>query len=141
MIWTDRCSVGIPELEEQHKRVFERFVLLKEIVAKGGGWNDLHSALATLIKDAEFCSALEEALMRIHDYQERERHTKEHGDLMRSLHAMEKTALTTGLTEEMMGTAFAATVKHHRTQDRRHARYLQRAIRSMTSAVGKSITQ
>ncbi len=120
-------SVGIPELDEHHKHMFERLVFVKETMAKGGGWNDMHSALAILIKDFEFCFAVEEALMRIHDYPERERHKKEHLDLLQSLHAMEKAALTTGLTEKMIGTAFAATMKHHLTQDRRNACYLPHA--------------
>jgi len=124
MKWTYDGAVGIPELDEQHKHVFERFAFVKEAMARGGGWNDMHSALAILIKDLEFCSAVEEALMRIHDYPGRERHKKEHVDLLQSLHAMEKAALTTGLTEEMIGTAFAAAMKHHLTQDRRHAGYL-----------------
>lgn len=141
MNWTQDCSVGIPELEAQHKRVFDRFVLLKEMLAKGGGWNDLHSALAALIKDFEFCSALEEALMSIHEYGEREHHMKDHLDLMKCLRAMEKTTLTSGLTEKIIGAAFAATMKHHLLEDRRYAIHLQQAIRAALSDVGGAVPQ
>src|SRR4030067_3676498 len=113
MKWTYDGAVGIPELDEQHKPVFARFAFVKETMARGAGWNDMHSALAILIKDFEFCSAVEEALMRIHDYPGRERHKKEHVDLLQSLHAMEKAALTTGLTEQMIGTALADAVNTH----------------------------
>ncbi|MCX7140227.1 MAG: hypothetical protein NT123_03835 [Proteobacteria bacterium] len=117
-------SVEIPELDEQHKHVFERFVFVKDTLANGGGWNDTHAALATLITRFEFCSSVEEALMQIHDYPDCECHKKEHAELLQNLHAMEKATLTTGLTEKMIGTAFAATMKHHLTQDRRYARFL-----------------
>jgi len=127
MKWIDDCAVGIPELDKRHNDMFERFVFVKDIMAGGAGWNDVHSALATLIKDFAFCSAVEEALMRIHDYPGYEVHKQEHADLLQSLRAMEKAVLTTGLTEEMIGTAFAATMKHHLTQDRRYSRYLPRA--------------
>jgi hemerythrin-like metal-binding protein len=116
--------VEIPELDQQHKHVFERFVFVKNTLAKGCGWNATHVALATLITRFEFCSAMEEALMQIHDYPDCEGHKKEHADLLQNLHAMQKATLTTGLTEKMIGTAFAAAMRHHLTQDRRYARFL-----------------
>lgn len=124
MKWTNDCSIGIPELDEQYKRVIERFAFVREIATKGGGWNDIHLALVTLIKRFEFCSAVEEALMRIDVYPRCERHKKEHASLLLGLRAMENAALTTGLTEEMIGTAFAATMKHHLIHNRHFARYL-----------------
>jgi len=126
MKWTYDGAIGIPELGERHKHMFERFVLVKDTMVEGGNWNDMHSALAILIKDLEFCFAVEEALMRIHDYPECERHMEEHVELLQSLHAMEKAALTNGLTDKMIGTAFAATMKHHLVQDRRYARSVPR---------------
>ena len=117
-------TTAVPELDRQHKQLFERFVFVKETLARGGGWNDQHAALQTLIRQFEFCSSLEETLMQIQHYPEREDHRKEHADLLRVMHAMEKAALTTGLTEDMIGTGFAATMKHHLTQDRRYARCL-----------------
>ena len=121
-------SVGIPELGERHNHLFERFVLVKDTLVDGVSWNDMHSALAMLIKDLEFCFALEEALMRIHDYPECERHMEEHAELLQSVRVMEKAALTNGLTDKMIGTAFAATMKHHLVQDRRYARSLPRVM-------------
>ena len=124
---TNHHSTGIAELDVQLGHVFDRFVFVKDTMARGGGWNDTHAALATLITRFEFCSAVEEAVMRIHDYPESDSHRKEHAKLLLSLHDMERAALTTGLTEEMIGAAFAATMKHHLTQDRRYARYQPQA--------------
>jgi hemerythrin-like metal-binding protein len=121
---TDGCALRIPELDEQHKLVFERFVLVKESMAKGRGWNEMHLALATLIKSFEFCAAVEEALMRIHGFPGGERHKREHVELLESLHELERANLTTGVTEKMIGSTFASTMKHHLTQDRGYARYL-----------------
>jgi hemerythrin-like metal-binding protein len=123
---TNRRLLDIPVLDEEHKRVFERFVLVKETMAKGKGWDDLHLALANLIKSFELCAGVEEALMRIHAYPGSERHKKEHADLLLRFQDMEKANLTTGLTEEMIGSTFASTMKHHLTQDWPCARYLPR---------------
>jgi len=120
----DKPSAGISELQRRHKRMFERFVLVKETMAKGRGWDAMHSALATLSKCFESCFAMEEALMRIHDCPGRNGHEKEHADLLQRIHAMEVANLRTGLTEQMIGMAFAATMKHHLTQDRSFARCL-----------------
>ena len=120
----DNRSVGISELERRHQRLFERFVLVKETMAKGRGWDAMHSALATLIDCFKSCFAMEEALMRIHDCAERKGHEQEHADLLQMIHAMEVANLSTGLTEQMIGMAFAATMKHHLTQDRSYARCL-----------------
>jgi len=120
-------TAAVPELDRQHRQLFERFVFVKETMARGGGWNDLHAALQTLTQRFEFCSSVEEALMQIQRYPECENHGKEHADLLRTMHAMEKAALTTGLTQNMIGKAFAATMKHHLTQDRRYARTLPQA--------------
>ncbi len=129
-------SARMPELDEQHKHVFDRFVFVKDTVARGSGWNITHAALATLITRFEYCSAVEEALMQIHDYPECEDHKKEHADLLLNLHEMERATLTSGLTEKMVGAAFAAAMKHHLTQDRRYARYLPQARGSMPESPG-----
>lgn len=120
----DDRSAGIPVLDEQHLDVFECFVFVKRTMARGGGWNDTHLALEALIKSFEFCAAVEESLMRIHDYPGYEGHRKEHVDLLLGLREMEKANLSTELTEKMIGSAFASTLKHHLAQDRSCARYL-----------------
>jgi hemerythrin-like metal-binding protein len=120
-------TTAVPELDRQHRQLFERFLFVKETMARGGGWNDQHAALQTLIRRFEFCTSLEEALMQIQHYPECEGHRDEHADLLRIMRAMERATLTSGLTEGMIGTAFAATMKHHLTQDRRYARTLPQA--------------
>ena len=126
MEWPNDCSVGIPVLDEQHYHVRERFECVKETMARGEGWNDLHLALTTLIERFELCVAVEEALMRIHGYPESERHRKEHADLLLCLRRLEKANLSNGLTGKMIGVAFASMMGHHLTEDRRHARHLMR---------------
>ena len=120
----DGCSGELPGLGEHQKKVFERLVLVKETMAKGGGYGDMHFALATLIKSFEYCAAVEEALMLRHGYPGYEPHKKQHVDLLSSLRALETMNLSTGLTEKMIGAAFASMMRHHLTQDRPYARYL-----------------
>jgi hemerythrin len=127
MSWTGDFSAGIRELGEQHKGLFERLVFVKETMAKGAGWNEMQAALLSLITRFESCFAVEETLMRIHGYPGCELHAQEHVGLLLRLRAMETANLTSGLTEKMIGTAFATTMRHHLTQDRPYARYLPQA--------------
>ena len=127
MKWEYQGSLGVPELDERLNRAFERFALVKRTQAEGGCWNDVHFELATLSAELELCFTVEEALMRIHDYPDRERHSQEHAELLQSVQALERATLTTGLTGKMIGAAFAATMGHHLTQDRRYVRHLSKS--------------
>lgn len=127
MKWEYQDSVGIPELDVRLDRVFQRFASVKENQAEGGCWNEVYSELATLKAELEFCFAVEEALMRIHDYPDGERHRNEHAELLQGVLALERAALTNALTGKMIGTFIAAAVGHHLTQDRRHGRRLPKA--------------
>lgn len=127
MKWEYQGSLGVPELDERLNRAFERFASVKRTLAEGGCWNELHSELATLNAELAFCFAVEEALMRIHDYPDGERHREEHAELLRSVQALERATLTNGLTAKKLGEAFAAAIGHHLTHDRRHARHLPKA--------------
>lgn len=124
MKWAYQDSLGIPELDDRHKRVFEHFARVKKIQAEGGCWNDVHFELATLNSELKLCFAVEETLMRIHDYPDCERHKKEHAELLLSVQMLERATLTSGLTGKMIGTVFASTMGHHLTQDQRYVRYL-----------------
>lgn len=120
-------SVGVPELDERHKRLFERFALIKNILAEGGGWNEIHAELVILVKDLEFCFAVEEALMRIHQFPDFDSHITEHAGLLQTFRELERANLSNGLTANMLGAALAATMVHHLTQNRRYTRYLPKA--------------
>ena len=120
-------SVGVPELDERHQRLFERFASIKNILVEGGGWNEIHSELLILIKDLEFCFAVEEVLMRIHEFPDFDSHITEHAGLLQTLRELAKANLSNGLTANMLGAALAATMVHHLTQNRRYTRYLPKA--------------
>ena len=131
MKWEYQDSLGVPELDERLSRVFERFASVKKTQAEGGCWNEVHFEIATLSSELELCFTLEEALMRIHDYPDCERHKEEHAELLQGVQALERATLTTGLTGAMIGTAFAAAMGHHLTQDRRYVRYLPKGRQSL----------
>ena len=124
MKWAYSDSLGVPELDERLSRAFERLAGIKEIREKGGSWSEVHAEIGALNAELAFCFAVEEALLRIHDCPDGERHREEHAELLQDMRALERATLTNGLTDKMIGTAYAAAVGHHLTQDRRHARYL-----------------
>ena len=119
-------TLGIPELDERFFRVFGHFDSVKKAQTEEGSWNDIHFELATLNRDLEICFSVEEALMRIHDCPDSDEHRLEHAELLKGVHALERASLTTGLTEKMVGSAYAATMAHHLTKDRRHVDCLTR---------------
>ena len=119
-------ALGIPELDERFTRAFAHFDAVKKAQTEEGSWNDIHFEIATLNRDLEICFSVEEALMRIHDCPGSDEHRREHLELLESVHALERASLTTGLTEKMVGSAYAATMAHHLTRDRRHIECLTR---------------
>jgi hemerythrin len=68
MGWSDKLLTGIEEIDEQHKVMFEVINRLEHAVSSEDKWSAVHFALVELTATCAFHFAVEEALMRLHDY-------------------------------------------------------------------------
>ena len=130
MKWQEAFSVGIPEIDEQHKALVDCITLVEEAIAlprDRRGWSAVHALLGRLSDYVRIHFAVEESLMRIHGYPEFEQHAAEHREFAVRL----KDLLEKSLREDVAG-ATAAFLnewlrQHILVQDMRYARYLPEA--------------
>ena len=102
MDWNAEYSVGIHELDEQHKKLLACVSAIEQSVNQGQRWAMVHSELVRLSSFAELHFAVEEALMRIHDYPRLEEHVNEHRGFADRLRALQERSLKTEVSRDMV---------------------------------------
>ena len=129
--WKDEYLLGIPELDLQHKHIFD---CLLSIAAQGLNRHDrwlADSSIVQLVSLVQAHFSLEESLMRILRYPEIEQHIEEHRQFHADVHELAQKSLRT------KGSVSGAAVKmlhqwlqdHIKTSDRRYADYFAGALR------------
>ena len=78
MSLADELLTGIQEIDEQHETLFDTLETLENVVEAGDGWSAAYFALSELVQFTRTHFALEEALMRLHNYTDIEKHIPEH---------------------------------------------------------------
>lgn len=102
MKWTKEFSVGIQEIDEQHRTLADCVTAIEQAVAGQERWLAVHS---TLIRAADFARihfAIEESLMRIHAYPRLEEHIVAHRRFSQHLEELQRKSLTVDVSEEMI---------------------------------------
>lgn len=121
--WDDSFTVGIDEIDHQHKLLLDYFSLLLDAIAMGGRWSDVHFPLVQLREYAYSHFGKEESLMRMSDYPGTEEHCESHRKIIQGLDALEKDSLHKNITEE--ATAFLQNwlIGHIMHADKDYARH------------------
>ncbi|MGA2148008.1 MAG: hemerythrin family protein [Bryobacteraceae bacterium] len=78
--WTEKCSVGIPELDAQHRRLVELIAELVNCIQSGETGGQAAAALKELNRYAESHLQREELVLRIRGYPRYAEHKAEHDD-------------------------------------------------------------
>ncbi len=76
--WSDKYSVGIVEIDAQHRRLFELYNQLVEAMYRGESMNVLQKALDSLIEYVVIHFTTEEQYMQKYGYPEFEEHKRAH---------------------------------------------------------------
>lgn len=84
LCWREEYSLGIPEIDDQHKELIKRFAAVEEAIATRLGWSELHFAILGILRYAEFHFQFEEALMRLFGFPQIERHIQEHRHILQA---------------------------------------------------------
>jgi hemerythrin len=88
LTWDDTLVMGIPELDEQHRRLFARIDSLLEAIRGGSSRAEVGRTLAFLSDYVNEHFAAEEALMREAAFPGLGSHVKEHAELVQDLVAL-----------------------------------------------------
>ena len=94
MVWTREFSVGIHEIDLQHKALSDCIDALEFAIFGRERRSAVHRALAKLDDFARVHFAVEESLMRIHDYPGLEDHVHEHWQFSEALAKLKEKAFT-----------------------------------------------
>ena len=83
--WSDDLSVGIEEIDEQHKILVGLVARLDHAIRSQRGSQECASILGELIEYTVIHFAVEESLMRLLDYPGYEAHKRTHAELVRQV--------------------------------------------------------
>ncbi len=92
--WTDALSVGIEEIDEQHKLLVDLVNKMHEAIHQRHGSEVVNSILKDLADYTRIHFAVEESLMRILNYPDYEAHKEIHEELLHSVTDLQEKVAT-----------------------------------------------
>ena len=124
MEWKDDYSIGILEIDDQHKLLMRGFSAIEEAIVRNSGWSDTHYAIVELIKTAHMHFTFEEALMRIFGFPGTKPHQKEHERFFAKLDNIERLALKETAKIEIVTFMQDWLATHILANDRAYAKHI-----------------
>jgi hemerythrin len=112
MGWTDSLLTGIKEIDDQHRVLFDVIARLELAVSQEDKWSAVHYALVELSSYVNIHFAVEESLMRLHDYPDLEAHIASHRAFSAELAEIKKHSIREDVSESMT-TLVKTWLVHH----------------------------
>ena len=85
LTWSNMFSVGVKDIDDQHKKLVELANSLNDAMKAGNGKETLGAVLGELITYTVTHFAFEERLMETHKYPLSPQHKQEHKDLVKTV--------------------------------------------------------
>ena len=126
--WEDRYSIGIPEIDAEHQKLFAIFKQLYDAMQQGHGQDVIDKVLASLLDYTAYHFAHEELLFRTYGYPDEALHQAEHVQLTQQAAALAR-KLQGGqgdVTVATMKLLFDWLNQHILGSDKRYAPFLIR---------------
>jgi hemerythrin-like metal-binding protein len=129
IVWGDVLSVGIDEIDEDHRKLVDTFNILNHAVAEGESNDYLLAVLDELINCTVWHFSHEERLMLKYGYDQAEEHKREHGELIESAARLKEEILAGDqqVTEKHLEFLEGWLTEHIFTTDMRLGDYLYAA--------------
>jgi hemerythrin len=124
MEWKDEYSVGILEIDDQHKLLLQSFTEIEESIKLGQGWSNTHYAILELNQLARMHFTFEEAIMHMFGYPETEAHKTEHQQFFAKMASIERHSLKKSAEVEMVQFLRSWLTSHILGSDRAYAKYI-----------------
>lgn len=93
MEWRAEYSVGIVEIDSQHKELLRLFSCVEEAVVTRQGWSAIHYGLVEVRQFTQFHFKFEEALMRLYGYTDSAEHAEAHRKILREVVGIEQASV------------------------------------------------
>ena len=133
MHWRDEYSLGIPEIDNQHKTLIGLFDAIEEAVRLGKTWSTIYFHIAELRDFARFHFTCEEALMRLFAFPDINLHTAEHTHFLKFLSEMESSSLRKSVEKDMVKLLRSWVTKHIVGSDRDFSRHVLAGVAVKTA--------
>jgi hemerythrin len=127
MGWTDALLTGIKEIDDQHKVLFEVIARLELAVSEEDKWSAVHFSLVELTSYVTIHFAVEEALMRLHDYPDLDAHIGSHRAFSAALADIKKHSIREDVSEAMTTLVKTWLVQHIGKEDLAYVPHLRSA--------------
>lgn len=130
LTWTRILSVGVDEIDEDHRKLIQIFQILNRAVTEGESPEYLAATLAELINCTIWHFSHEERLMLKYGYEGIEQHKAEHRDLIQSVKELQQRILQshTPMIDEHIEFLERWLTAHMLTADGRLGSYLSQVI-------------
>jgi len=100
LVWDHVLSIGIDEIDDDHRRLVDLFNILNHAVTEGAGVDYVGAVLEELINCTVWHFSHEERLMLKYGYPETDEHRTEHRDLIDSARELQQKYLQAGELDE-----------------------------------------
>ena len=125
MEWKEEYSVGLAEIDRQHKELIAYFQRIESALEEGSNWSDLHFRIVELRNFAEFHFEFEEGLMRMFDFPGGESHGNTHQLFFIKLGEIERRVVADdSVKRDMVNFLFEWLFEHICKSDREYASHI-----------------
>ena len=124
MEWKAEYSVGLREIDDQHKELLSLFCRVTDVVGDAKSWTDVHYRIVELRTFAAYHFEFEEALMRMFGYAEHDRHADSHKQFFIKMAEFEKHSILGEAKQEMLQFLFDWLFSHIMKSDKAYAQHI-----------------
>ena len=124
MEWKDEYSMGIEEIDTQHRELISLFNRIVTNANAGARWDAVHYQVMDLRRFAEFHFEFEEALMRMYGYKDLDEHAQTHRAFFARLNEIEYLANKDYVQKEMLRFLSDWLMKHILVADKSYALHI-----------------
>jgi hemerythrin-like metal-binding protein len=124
MEWKKEYSLGLEEIDAQHKQLLAAFSRIEASIAAGQNWKSTYYAVDALGDLARMHFAFEEGLMRLFGFADIELHQRQHQSFFERLRAMESHSLKETAETEMVQFLKDWLTRHILGTDREYAKHI-----------------
>jgi len=123
--WSDSLSVGIDEIDAQHRVLVNLVNEMHEAIEQGRGSEAVGVVLTRLGEYTRIHFAVEESLMRLLGYPDLERHKEEHAELMTRLQELRQRfeSGSSALDGDLMSLLKVWLTRHIMESDQQYAQF------------------
>lgn len=124
MEWKSDYSLGIQEIDDQHRMLLRSFSTIKEAIQLEQGWSSTHCSIMELKELALMHFTLEESLMRLFGYPETEEHRSTHKHFLVTLDDILNMSIRKSADSKMLALLQDWLTEHILGTDKDYARHI-----------------